>query len=251
MENTISAIIIAKNEEERIADCIDSVAFCDEIIVVDNDSCDRTSEIAQRMGAGVYEIDSQNFSEIRNFGLEKAKGNWILYVDADERISNELQKNIQSQISNLQYSSSEAYRIKRKNFYLGGHEWPYIEYLERLFKRENLKGWKGEVHESPVVKGKIGELDGFLLHYTHRDLTSMLEKTIEWSKVEAELRFKAGHPKMTGWRFARVMTTAFWNSYIRQKGYKAGTVGVIESIYQSFSMFVTYARLWEMQQKTV
>jgi len=76
----------------------------------------------------------------------------------------------------------------------------------------------------------------------------MLEKTISWSEVEAQLRYDSSHPKMTWWRFPRVMFRAFADSYIRQKGWKAGTAGVVESMYQSFSMFITYARLWEMQQ---
>jgi hypothetical protein len=94
-----------------------------------------------------------------------------------------------------------AYKLKRKNYYLGENEWPYIEKLERLFKKDKLKGWQGKLHETAVVEGKISELEGFLLHYTHRDLTSMVNKTLEWSKVEAELRFESNHPKMTWWRF--------------------------------------------------
>jgi hypothetical protein len=99
------------------------------------------------------------------------------------------------------------------------------------------------------VKGKVGVLEGYLFHYTHQDLTSMVEKTIAWSEIEAELRYNANHPKMSWWRFFRVMLTAFFDSYVRQKGYKAGTAGLVESIYQSYSMFITYARLWEMQQE--
>jgi hypothetical protein len=150
---------------------------------------------------------------------------------------------------NQRKSEYQAYKIHRKNYYFGNHEWPFIESLERLFEKSSLKGWYGEVHETPKVEGKIGELKGFLLHYTHRDLTSMVDKTIVWSKIEAELRYKSHHPPMTWWRFPRVMFTAFYYSYIQQKGYKAGTVGIVESLYQSFSMFITYARLWEMQQK--
>jgi glycosyltransferase involved in cell wall biosynthesis len=242
----ISAIVITKNQENIIADCLDSLSFCDEIIVIDGGSEDRTMEVANRIGARVFQIKTSDFSKLRNFGLDKASNEWVLYVDTDERVTTSLRDNIKYQISNFKYG---AYRVQRKNFYLGNNEWPYIERIERLFKKENLKGWKGELHESPIINGKIGELNGYLLHYTHRDLTLMFSKTIEWSKIEAQLRFKAGHPQMVWWRFLRVMITAFWDWYIRQKGYKAGTVGLIESIYQMFSMFITYARLWEMQNK--
>ena len=245
----ISAIIMAKNEENMIADCLDSVSFCDEIIVIDGGSEDRTVEVAKRIGAKVFELKTSDFSELRNFGLDKATNNWVLYVDTDERVTTSLRDNIKYQISNIKY---DAYKVQRKNFYLGTsekNEWPYIEKLERLFRKEYLKRWKGELHESPIVHGKIGELDGYLLHYTHRDLTLMLNKTIEWSKIEAQLRFKSGHPQMVWWRFLRVMITVFFDWYIRQKGFKLGTIGLIESLYQMFSMFVTYARLWEKQQK--
>jgi len=247
----ISAIIIAKNEENMIADCLDSLGFCSEIVVVDSGSEDRTVEIARRMGAKVFTFESDDFSKLRNFGLDKARYDWVLYVDADERVTDSLRRNIESGIMN-QESGIVAYRIQRKNFYLGpskNNEWPYIEKLERLFRKENLKGWKGELHESPIIHGKIGEFDGYLFHYTHRDLTLMLSKTIEWSKIEAQLRFKTSHPQMVWWRFLRVMITAFFDWYIRQKGFKLGTVGLIESIYQMFSMFITYARLWETQQQ--
>lgn len=242
----ISGVVITKNAENLIADCLDSLSFCDEIVIIDNKSEDRTKEIAEKMRAKVYEYSSDNFSEMRNFGLKKASGEWLLYVDADERITPELAMNIKTSVNDDKFS---AFRIKRKNFYFGNHEWPYIEYLERLFKKEKLEGWQGKLHESPKVRGSIGTLEGYLLHYTHRNLTSMVNKTIEWSKIEAELRFNSGHPKMTWWRFPRVMSTAFWDSYVRQGGWKVGTVGLIESIYQAFSIFVTYARLWEMQIK--
>ena len=249
----ISAIIIAKNEENMIADCLDSVSFCDEIIVVDGGSEDRTVEIAKRMGAKVYLLETNDFSKLRNFGLERARGEWLLYVDADERVDKVLKEEISHLISfSDRREKLNSYFLKRKNFYLGTsakNEWPYIEKLERLFKKDDLKGWRGELHESPIIRGKIGELDGYLLHHTHRDLTLMLNKTIEWSKIEAQLRFKAGHPQMVWWRFLRVMFTAFFDWYIRQKGFKLGTVGLIESIYQMFSMFISYARLWEMQRQ--
>ena len=243
----ISGIVITKNAENLIADCLDSLSFCDEIIVIDNKSSDRTSEIAEKMGAKVFEYASDDFSEIRNLGMKKALGEWLLYVDADERITSELASNIEQQA--LGINNISAFRIKRKNFYLGNHEWPYIEKLERLFKKDKLEEWHGKLHESPKIKGEVGELEGYLLHYTHRDLRSMLEKTIEWSKIEAEQRFESGHPKISWWRFPRVMLTAFFDSYIRQGGWKVGVVGLIESMYQSFSIFITYARLWEMQRE--
>ena len=244
--NKISGVIIAKNEEKMIADALESISFCDEIIVIDNSSIDETKKISEEKNAKVYNMSSSNFSDLRNYGLSKASHDWILYIDADERVDDKLKSSIKKILSDV--STYSGFKLKRKNYYLGKNEWPNIEKLERLFKKEKLKTWKGKLHESPVVEGEIGELEGFLLHFTHRDLESMLAKTIEWSSVEAFLRYNTNHPKITWWRFPRVMITAFLNSYVKQKGFKAGTVGVIESMYQSFSMFITYAKLWELQK---
>ncbi|HVZ58148.1 MAG TPA: hypothetical protein VG935_00130, partial [Patescibacteria group bacterium] len=142
-----------------------------------------------------------------------------------------------------------AYRIPRQNFYLGQHPWPVLEQHIRLFKRDSLIKWHGQLHETPEVKGKVGQLSAVLIHYTHRDLNSMVEKTNVWSETEAKLRLKAHHPEITWWRFPRVMLQAFYHSYIVEKGWKVGTAGVVESIYQAFSIFITYAKLWELQQE--
>ena len=243
--NKISAIIIAKNEQDLIRDCIDSLSFCDEILLIDSGSKDKTKDIAESLGAVIYEINSNDFSEIRNYGLANAKGDWILYIDADERISKDLRKEIEKEITNNKFGS---YLLKRKNFYLGNNEWPYIEKMLRLFRKENITGWKGQLHETPLVTGETGILEGNLLHYTHRDLESMVNKTIAWSSIEAAERFKQNHPQMTWWRFPRVMVGAFLDSYIKQGGYKARTAGFIESTYQAFSIFITYAKLWELQR---
>lgn len=244
----LSAVIIAKNNQEQIADAIQSVLFADEVIVVDAGSTDKTAAIAKKLGAKVIQGESQNFAKQREVGLKAAKGEWVLYIDTDERVSTLLRENIQSLISHIQYPiSTSAYRIKRQNFYLGNHPWPKIEKLERLFYKKHLKGWVGRLHESPVVEAEVGDIDGLLYHYTHRDLTSMLTKTIAWSDIEAKLRFDAHHPRMTWWRFFRVLVTGFYDSYIHQGGWKVGTVGLIESIYQAYSLFITYAKLWEMQ----
>lgn len=246
----ISAVIITKNEETTIEDCIKSVSFCDQIIVVDNSSKDKTVEKAKKIGAEVFvQGKNSDFSSLRNLGLEKAKGEWVLYIDADERVSDPLAEEIKQVVQDK--SNIGAFKLKRKNFYLGNHEWPTIERMERLFKKEALKEWKGELHESPVIKGEVGELENFLFHYTHKSLSQMLSKTIEWSEIEAKLRFDANHPYISWWRIPRVMLTAFIDSYIKQGGWKVGTAGLIESIYQSFSMFITYSKLWELQNKKV
>lgn len=239
----LSAIVIAKNEEARIDRCISSLSFADEIIVVDNGSTDRTKEIARKKGADVVEAKGlHDFAKLRNTGKEKAHGDWFLYIDADEVVTPQLAKEIQNVTR-----PPDSYAIYRKNFYLG-QPWPFEEKILRLFHTSALKEWYGELHESPRVKGEVGTLHAPLLHDTHRTLEEMVVKTNEWSKIEALLRLRSGHPPVVWWRFLRVMLTAFFDSFVWQGGWRAGAVGWIESIYQAFSIFITYAKLWELQQ---
>lgn len=243
----ITAVIIAKDSASSISKCLDSVSFCNQIVVIDNDSTDDTAKIAKEKKAEVFNFSGDDFSELRNYGLKKVNGDFILYIDSDEVIDDVLKTEILKILDEANPKSS--YYLIRKNFYFGNFPWPGDEKIERLFLKANLKGWHGRLHESPTVEGKKGVLKGYLLHFTHKDLTSMLNKTIEWSKTEAELRYKTNHPQMSWWRFPRVMTSAFLDSYIKKGGYKAGTIGIIESIFQSYSAFITYARLWEIQKK--
>lgn len=244
-KNSISAVILTKNEETRIAECMNSVAWADEIIVVDNGSTDKTVEIAKKLNAYVIIDQSNDFSGLRNKGAEIAKGTWLLYIDADEVVTTKLRKEIEEKIK----ESSSAYYISRRNYYLG-HEWPTKDKMIRLIRKEALIAWNSKLHEHPEIRGFIGDLKEPLIHNTHRTLSEMVEKTNEWSDIEADLRLQANHPHMVAWRFFRVMGSAFWKSYIYEGGWKAGIVGWIESMYQAFSMFITYAKLWEKQQKT-
>jgi len=247
--HTISVVIIVQNEEKNIARVVKNVSFADEVVVIDNNSTDKTAKLAKKCGARVYSKKFTSFSQQRNFGLEKAKGEWILYIDADERISSKLKREILKAVVKSQ-SLITYYQLRRKNFYFGKYEWPYIEGLERLFRKKSLKGWKGVIHESPVVLGDCGELSGYLLHYTHTDLSSMIDKTNQWSEIEAELLYKANHPRMSWWRFLRIMLTKFYYSFVKQGGWRVGVDGWIESIYQAFSYFIVYAKVWEYQNIT-
>lgn len=243
----LSAIIITRNEQDNIAECIKNLSFADEVLVVDNNSTDATVAVAKKLGARVISYPGLDFSYLRNIGKERAKGEWLLYIDADERIGAQLANEICKVISKK--GKYLAYALFRKNYYLGT-PWPSLERIIRLMHKNALVGWHGTLHETAMVADPIGEIDIPFLHHTHRNLALMVSKTNEWSDVEALLRLQAGHPPMTWWRFFRVMSSAFWRSFITQQGWRAGTTGVIESIYQAFSIFITYAKLWELQNRT-
>lgn len=248
IDNMLSVLILSKNEEDVIEECLKSVkGFADEIIVVDSYSTDKTVELAEKLGAKVIQNKFDDFSSQRNFALLKAKGDWIFYLDADERLTEEFKKEAKEVVNNFKEDGIGGYFVKRKTFFLG-RDWGMSDKVQRLFYKKFFKGWEGVVHETPKIEGKFGEISSPILHFTHRNLSQMLEKTNEWSEYEAQLRLRVHHPKMNIFRFIRVMLTGFVQSYIKEKGYKNGTEGLIESIYQSFSMFITYAKLWEKQR---
>lgn len=245
-KKSVDAIIIAKNESARIALCIEHLSFCSHIIVIDNCSTDETASIASESGATVYTTTEKSFAEIRNIGATYSNADWLLYIDADEFAGPTLASEIEQIISSDPVA--KAYRILRDNYYLG-YLWPTHDGMVRLIHRASLKRWSGDIHEHAEVEGSEGILTNHLTHDTHRTLHEMTEKTNEWSEIEAKLRFDAAHPQIVSWRLFRVMTTGFVTSYFKDGGWKMGTVGLIESMFQAFSMFATYAKLWELQEK--
>jgi len=246
---SISAIVIAKNEEKKLPDCLKSISWVDEIVVVDTGSVDSTVKIAKGFTSKVVSYTNGGYSQWRNEGLKHSTCRWVLYVDADERVSQELKEEILKLVS-IKNPEVCAYAIPRKNIILGrfmkhGGWWP--DYVKRLFLREKIKGWKGDLHEEPVYEGNINHIQNPLIHIKHDNLSEMIVKTNKWSVIEARLLYNSNHPKMVGWRFLRIMLTELWLRLIKLRGFMDGSEGVIYSFYQMFSKFVTYAKLWEMQ----
>jgi len=249
----LSIIILAGNEAEMIKECLISASFADEIILVLANSSDNTKKIAKSLKIPLKIIETtdeynKNFSKWRNLGYKAATGDWLLYLDADERITPELKSEILLTINSTNLVN--YYAIPRANYYLGkrvrfGGSYP--DYVKRLYVKKHFSGYRGYLHEEPMVKGEIGYLKNDLLHYTHRNLNSMLQKTLVWTDLEAEALFKAAHPPVVWWRFPRMMLTKTWQRLIKEQMWRDGTVGWISVIFESFDTFIIYAKLWEKQ----
>jgi len=247
----LSVVILTKNEEDRIRVCLESIKWADEIIVLDNGSTDSTLEIAEKYTDKVLTLKSDDFSKLREKGAESAKGDWLLYLDADERVLEPLKEEI---LRLTQFSRGDvcsAYAISRKNIVFGkevkyGPFWP--DWVIRLIKRDSFESWVGKIHEYPKFKGKLGYTRNSLLHLTHRGVEQIVLKSLEWSKIDAKLRLEANHPEMSGWRFLRIFISEIFNQGIKRGGFFNGTVGIMDSILQGFSMIISYVRLWQLQQ---
>jgi glycosyltransferase involved in cell wall biosynthesis len=247
----LSIIIITLNEEELLEDCLESAKWADELIVLDGGSTDKTLAIAAKYQAKVFfqETKEKNWAAWHNQGKKEAAGEWIFYLDADERLTPELKEEIQKVIKDEQFN---VYAVPRQNILLGRAMkfggW-YPDYQIRLFKKDKLIKWQGKLHERPFFEGELGYLKNHLVHITHRDLFSMTRKTSEWSGIEAQLLFKANHPPVVWWRILRVMFSEFLDRFVKKQAWRDGTIGWIEGLFQVFNKFLIYARLWELQRK--
>lgn len=245
----ITAIIIAKNEEAMIRNALESVSWVDEIIVIDNGSSDNTAKIAQKHTSKIIKTDLEDFAQIRDLGAKEATGDWLLFVDADERVSAKLKTEL-VELTRLE-SSFSAYAISRKNYIFGqevsyGPFWP--DWVVRFIKKDQLKMWVGMVHEYPKLEGEIGYTNNSLIHLTHRNVDQIVLKSLSWSKIDAKLRLAAHHPKMNGLRLIRILITELINQGLIRRGFFNGTVGVSDALLQTFSLVITYIRLYQMQQ---
>lgn len=248
----LSALVLTYNEEEMIEDCLKQLDFAHEIIVLDQNSQDKTVKIASKYTPKIISSSIEGFDKNRNTLAAAAKGEWLLYIDADERLTKELISEIKQVIKSPRTPEFAAFYFPRKNIILGkwlkhGGWWP--DFVPRLFKKDKLKGWYGQVHESPKVDGPIGYLKTPIVHLTARNISQMLKKTTEWAKIEAQLFQKANYPQVTIVKVVKSAVAEFLCRYLVKRGFLDGTIGLIEAIYQSFHQAAVLTYLWEAQHK--
>ena len=245
----ITVIIHALNEEKNISDCIKSAKLLtDEIILVDMKSADKTVEIAKNLNIQIFDFPKSNYVEpAREFGIKKSKTDWVLILDADERITEKLALEIK-QLLTINSSLLTYYKIPRKNIFANvrwlrhGGWWP--DYQIRLINKKYFISWPKRIHSTPVIKGELDYLKNPLIHYFHGDLSNMVKKTIVFENIESELLYKAGK-KITTKTFFRKFLAELYRRLIKNLGFLDGPFGIIESIYQAFSKTITYLFLYE------
>lgn len=244
----ISAIVLTKNEEKNLPQCLACLSFCPEIILIDDFSSDKTEEIAKILGAKVFKHDLDNdFAGQRNFGLSKASGDWIIFIDADERVSPALRQEIETVVNHTP-QNYRAFNIKRRDFTWGKKilhgECGNIKFI-RLARRSAGR-WHRRVHEYWNIIGPVGEMKNELLHYPHPSLKEFIAHINFMSTLHAQAGYEEGKRSNVG-------KIIFWPSgkfivnYVFKLGFLDGVEGMVIALMMSLHSFLAWSKLWKME----
>ncbi len=247
----LSVIVITYNEEINIKECLESVSWADEIIVVDSKSVDKTAEIAKDFTHNITIVDNIPYGEKRNIGIDKASGEWILWIDADERVTPELKDEIVRTISDS--NSQKAYYINRKSFFITKfikHCGWHPDFTLRLFKKSTgIKFNSLLVHEKPVYDGSSGKLKNNLIHYTDRSFEQYFKKMNNYTTLSARGLFIKGR-KAGFWDIIFRPVFTFYKMYFFKLGILDGFMGLVLCILSSIHVMVKYLKLYLLNKTT-
>jgi len=240
----LSAVVIAWNEEARLRDCLLSLAWADEIVVVDAESTDKTASIAREFTDQVFVRPWPGFAEQKNFGIDQARGEWILSVDADEEVSPELRDEILAVMAD---PGADGYRVPRRNIFWGRflrHGGLYPDWQLRLFRRGRGRFVAHRVHESVRVEGRVARLHAPLVHRSYRDVADFLERANRYSSLAAEQWLAEGRPVRA--RHAVLGPLGrFTSMYILHAGFLDGWRGFLLAVLYAYYVFIRWAKIWE------
>jgi glycosyltransferase involved in cell wall biosynthesis len=244
---TVTVLIITKNEEANITDCLTSLRWATERLVVDAESTDRTAELARAAGAEVVVRPWPGFGPQKNFGMDRAASEWILIVDADERVPDPLAEEIRSLMSRWKDGDHVAYEIPRMNFYYGAwvrHAGLYPDYQIRLVRKGTAAYNDVPVHENLIVRGTIGKLTHPFEHQTERRIDDHFRKFDLYTTLAAREKGKTVRIVRRRDLLARPLVV-FLKTYLLKRGYRDGVRGLIVCLFASMYTFVKYAKLWD------
>ena len=250
----ISVAIATFNEENNIADCLESLKnFADEVVIADGSSTDRTRDIASKLNAAVIKTTNKQMFHInKNLAIDNCKGNWILLLDADERLSKELKTEIEEVIS--QSPQKNGFLINRKNWFLGGFltkGGAYPDSVIRLIKRGKGRLPEKSVHEQIRVEGTVGHLKNDILHMADPNFARYLTRANRYTSQTAK-EIKKRNPGRGMFTVVYYMITkpiiTFLNIYFRHKGYQDGFRGFIWALFSSAHFFYAYVKYWQKEE---
>ncbi|MBU1726999.1 MAG: glycosyltransferase family 2 protein [Candidatus Omnitrophica bacterium] len=244
----LSVVILTKNEEKCIAECLESVKWADEIIVVDDESSDKTVEIVRRYTDKVFLRKMDVEGRHRNWAYAKARNNWVLSLDADEKVSDGLRQELSEAVKTNDFA---AFDIPLRN-YIGSYwvRWGgwYPASKVRLFRKDKFKYEEAEVHPRVFIDGKCGHLKSDIIHKGYPDLEHFLGSINRQSTLEA-VKWINTNRKMPLGRIIWRAVDRFFRRYVGKKGYRDGMYGFIIAYFDSFYQIISYVKFREMQIK--
>jgi glycosyltransferase involved in cell wall biosynthesis len=246
----VTLCVITKDEEAHIGACLDSVRAVEglvaEIVVLDSGSADRTVEIAKERGARVETHPFEGYIEQKNRAVTLAGTEWVLALDADERLSPELGEEIREALAAPDLP--DAFSMPRRNFYLGRwirHGRWYPDRKIRLFRRDRARWGGRNPHDRVETDGEVGRLTGDLLHYSYSSLSDHLRQIEKFTTIMAgEMRREGVSPRF--WRLLVHPPFAFLKGYLLQGGFLDGRAGFVVAVMGAYYVFLKYAKLWEL-----
>jgi glycosyltransferase involved in cell wall biosynthesis len=244
---TLSAVIITLNEEARLPACLASLDWVDELVVVDAGSTDRTQEIARQAGARLFVNPWSGYGAQKNFAFDRARGEWILIVDADERVSRPLRDKIRQLVQGDRPPIHDAYDVPRRNYWLGHWlRWggAYPDRQIRLVRRGRARYDARPLHENLLIDGPVGSLHADLIHEAFRGLDERLPKVNRYTDLAAGETLMKRHV-VRRYDFVARPLAVFLKLYVVKQGYRDGVVGFIYAGLNSFAAFAKYAKMWE------
>ncbi len=247
----LSVITLAFNEEHNIAECLATVRWADEILVIDSGSTDRTVERARQFTDKVLNVEWRGYGATKNLALQHATGEWILWLDADERVPDDLAAEMQDALRRNDHAIA-GYSVPRRAYFLGRwikHCGWYPGRVTRLFRKANARFTERNVHEQLVVDGRIAELKNDLLHYTDPNLYHYFHKFNRYTSLAAADLHAAGK-KFSMLDILLRPAFLFLKMYVVKRGFLDGIQGFILCVVSSAYVFTKYAKLWELQQRT-
>jgi glycosyltransferase involved in cell wall biosynthesis len=244
----LTVTIITHNEGPAVAEALESVSWADEIVVIDSHSADHTAATARRYTPRVEVREWAGYGPQKNYAAAQASHDWILSLDADERVTPALAAEIRDLMK--RGPSMQGYRIARVSYYLGqwirSTDW-YPDYHLRLYDRRAAQWSERRVHESVETKGKVGKLQGEMLHYPYRDISEHLSKIDRYTTLAAE-EWAAEGRRASGLHAFIYPRLAFFRNYILRRGFRDGQTGLLVSLLNSYYVFLKYAKLIELQR---
>ena len=245
--NPLSAVLITRNAAAVLESCLDSLAFADEIVVVDSASTDGTRELAARKGARVVQKEWLGFGRQKQFAVEQAKHDWVLCLDADERVSPELARSIRAALA---APGSPVYRMARRNRFLGrwlAHGEGYPDWSPRLFNRMNARWSDDLVHEKVLFAVTPGTLDGDLMHDSSDDLSTYLERQNRYTTLAARQAFEQGRSAGV-FHLLCSPVVRFIKFYLMRLGFLDGLPGLLHISIGCINSYMKYAKLIELRR---